>query len=62
MTARIVVSRQAAALAADLQPLLDRHETFPEIYGEADGLAELQAALHRAAVVFGGEGVAGEPF
>ena len=57
-----LIAHQARSLAADIQPLIERHETFPEIYGEADGLAELQAALWRAAVMFGTEAASGEPF
>ena len=56
------IAHQASSLAADLQPLIDRHETFPEIYGEAEGLADLQAVLWRAALMFGTEAVACEPF
>lgn len=52
MTARTTIASQATALARDLQPLIDRHETFPEIYGEADGLADLQAVLWGIATAF----------
>ena len=52
MTAPAVVARQAGELAADLQPQIDRHETFPEIYGPADGLADLQSVLWGIATAF----------